>query len=166
MDFEKVVEGRRSIRSFKAREVEPEKVKQILETVKYIPSAHNLQDYYIYVVKRQMLKKSLVIACLGQDFIEQAPVVFVVCADKSKEGTKRGGFYSMQSASMAAYAICLKAYELGLGSCWIGAFNDDGVKDVMQLPANLIPVAVIPVGYSSEKPRMPKRRDDFCRFLD
>jgi nitroreductase len=67
---------------------------------------------------------------------------------------------------MVAYMICLKAYELGLGSCWIGAFNEDDLKDVLQLPAKLMPVAMITIGYTKENPAMPKRRDDYYHLVD
>lgn len=166
MDFGAVIEGRRSIRSFEPVNIEEEKMKQILEAVKYVPSAHNLQDYEIFVVKNEKTKKSLVYSSLGQDFIEQAPVIFVVCADTEKEGTKRAQMYSIETASMVSYIICLKAFELGLGSCWIGAFDEDELRDVLQLPAKLLPVAVIPVGYTKESPAMPKRRDNYYKVID
>jgi nitroreductase len=166
MEFNKVIEGRRSIRSFEPVDVEDEKVKEILEAISYVPSAHNLQDYEVFVIKSPAKRKSMVFAALGQDFVEQAPVVFVVCADTEKEGTKKGYLYAIESASMVAYMICLKAYELGLGSCWIGAFNEDDLKDVLQLPAKLMPVAMITVGYTKENPAMPKRRDDYYHLID
>ena len=166
MDFNTVIEGRRSIRSFEPVNIEEQKVKQILEAVKYAPSAHNLQDYEIFVVKNEKTKKSLVYSALGQDFIEQAPIVFVVCADIEKEGTKKAQMYSIQAASMVSYTICLKAFELGLGSCWIGAFDEDELRDVLQLPAKLMPVAIIPVGYTKESPGMPKRRDNYYTVID
>lgn len=166
MEFSKVLEGRRSIRSFEPVAVEDDKVKQILEAISYVPSAHNLQDYEIFVIKNPAKRKSTAYAALGQDFVEQAPVIFVVCADTEKEGTKKGYLYSIESASMASYVICLKAYELGLGSCWIGAFNEDDLRDVLQLPARLVPVAVIPVGYTKENPVIPKRRDDYYHSAD
>jgi nitroreductase len=166
MEFNKVIEGRRSIRSFEPVDVEDEKIKEILEAISHVPSAHNLQDYEVFVIKDPTKRKSLVFAALGQDFIEQAPIVFVVCADTEKEGTKKGYLYSVESASMAAYMICLKAYELGLGSCWIGAFNEEDLRDVLQLPARLLPIALIPVGYTKENPAMPKRRTDYYHFLD
>ena len=166
MDFDAVIRGRRSIRSFQAAEVEEEKVKAILDAVRYIPSAHNFQDFEVFVVKSDKVKKSLVYSALGQDFLEQAPVIFVVCADTKKEGTGRAYLYSVEAASLVAYIICLKAFELGLGSCWIGAFNADDLKDVLQLSTNLLPIAIIPVGYSSENPTMPKRRDNYCHFVE
>jgi len=166
MDFDSVIEGRRSIRSFDPKDIEKEKLSEILNAVKYVPSGHNLQDYKIYVIKDEKIKKSLVYAARGQDFVERAPIVFVVCADIEKEGTKRGYLFSAESASMAAYIICLKAFELGLGSCWIGDFNEEDLRDILQLPQKLLPIAVIPIGYSKENPKMPKRREDYYETMD
>ena len=166
MEVEDVLRGRRSVRKFKDKPVEDEKIKKLIEAVKFVPTAHNIQDYHIYVIKNQGLKEKLAEAALNQNFVAQAPVVFVVCAEPGKEGTPRGELYSLQGSAMVAYAISLEAYELLLGSVWIGAFHENEVQRAIKVPKKYKPVAIIPIGYPAEEPKMPERREDYFEILE
>lgn len=166
MEFEDVMKGRRSVRKFKDKPVEEEKLKKIVDMIKYVPTAHNLQDYFVYIIKNQEVKETVAAAALSQGFIAQAPLVFVVCGEPGKEGTKRGELYSLQGSAMVAYSICLEAYDQSLGSAWVGLFKEDEVRKVVGIPKKYNPVAIIPVGYPAEDPKMPQRRDDFFEILE
>jgi nitroreductase len=99
---------------------------------------------------------------LNQHFIEEAPVVIVACADKerSKQGYGSRGehLYCIQDTAAAVENMLLAAVAMGLGACWVGAFNEDNVRDALNMPDGLRPVTLIPVGWSAEQPRLRFRR--------
>jgi nitroreductase len=108
------------------------------------------------------LNECLSEAALNQTFIQRASVVFVVCANENRSSRgygKRGkNLYSIQDTAASTQNILLTAYELGLATCWIGAFNEKDVAKAVNAPKNLKPVAIIPVGYPAEKREAPHRR--------
>ncbi len=168
LNFFETVSRRRSIRSFQLKPVEDEKIFKILETVNLAPSAGNLQAYEIVLVRDEERKKALAEAAWAQWFIAEAPVVFVVCANKRRSAVRYGSrgenLYSINDASIAAAYLELAAAALGLGSCWVGAFRDEMVSKVIEAPSHIRPIAIIPVGYPAESPIRPRRRG-FKDFL-
>ena len=160
MKFFEVLEKRHSTRSFRNKEVEEEKIKKIMEAVNSAPSAGNLQSYKVFIVKDKEKKKKLVDASFGQEIIAEAPIVFVFCADqKNQRYGKRGKrLYSLQDATIAAAYSQLAATALGLGSVWVGAFDEKEVLKVLGNPEQLLPIAIIPIGYSDEKPKQRIRK--------
>ncbi len=169
-EFLDVIKKRRSIRKFQDKPVEEEKIETILENAILAQSAGNLQSYFIYVVKDKTVKESLTEAAYGQSFIKQAPVVFVVCADQEKAGKYYGerGYelYSINDASIVATYIELVACALDLGTCWVGAFDEEIVRKILALPEGVRPIAIIPCGYPAEKPRMPAKRSDVIQVIE
>jgi nitroreductase len=161
MNFFDLIDARRSIRMFQPKPVEPEKLKPILEAANRAPSAGNLQAYIILVVRNPETKRALAHAALGQDFVAQAPVVLAFCARKDMSAIKykrRGEqLYSLQDATIACCYAQLAATELGLGTVWVGAFDDDSVHRILKAEAGWQPVALLPIGYPAESPR-PTRR--------
>jgi len=161
MEFFDVLEKRRSIRKFKDKEIEEEKLQKIFEAANSAPSAGNLQSYEIVVVKNQEKKNALARASLNQKFVAEAPVVLVVCAneDRASPYGKRGkALYCINDADIAASYIQLAATDLGLGTCWVGAFNEDDVRKIINAPNHIRPIVLLPLGYPDETPRKPKRR--------
>lgn len=162
MEFEKVVKNRHSIRAFQPKKIEEEKIKKILELTNLAPSAGNLQAYEVFLVKDSKKKEFLANAALGQDFIAEAPIVFVFCANPARSAWKYGSrgrdLYSIQDATIACTFAMLAATSLGLGCCWVGAFNEEEVKRVLGIK-DLKPVAILPIGYPAEKPYITGRRD-------
>jgi nitroreductase len=152
---------RRSIRRFKKEEVNDKLIGLMLYAATHAPSAGNTQEWEFIVVRDEKQKNKLAVAALHQNFIAEAPVVIVVCADLEKIGLKygkRGEFlYFAQDTATAVQNILLSAHALGLGSCWVGAFDEEHVKEILKLPENLRPVAILPVGYPAEEPEMPER---------
>ncbi|MEM5831550.1 MAG: nitroreductase family protein [Candidatus Aenigmatarchaeota archaeon] len=162
MDFEAVVKNRHSIRAFLQKEIEEEKLKKILELANLAPSAGNLQAYEIFVVKDKVKKEKLAFAAYSQDFIKEAPIVLVFCANPSRSEIKYGergrDLYCIQDATIACTFAMLAATSLGLGCCWVGAFDEEMVKSILKVK-NLKPIAILPIGYPAEKPYITKRRD-------
>ncbi len=140
------------MRRFEDRDVPHELIEKLLEAGNLAPSAGNLQARYFIVVKNKEMREKLSAAAFNQKFVYDAPVDVVVCADlmRIKPYGKRGEeLYCIQDASAAVQNILLAAYALGLGTCWVGAFNEREVADVLSLPKHLRPVAIIPIGYGT-----------------
>jgi len=160
MEFFDVVEARRSIHVFKKKAVEEEKLRKILAAANAAPSAHNLQSYEIVLIKSEEQKIRVAEAAYGQNFIATAPLVLVVLANPklSAKGDERGAFYCILDATIAAAYIQLAAADLGLGTVWISAFDDDAVREVVDASKEMRPVAIFPIGYAAEKPSATPRR--------
>ncbi|MCS7119740.1 MAG: nitroreductase family protein [Nitrososphaerota archaeon] len=162
MDFFDVVKRRRSIRAFTEKIPPEEDVMKLIEAARCAPSAGNIQPWEFIVVRRPEIKRRLCEAALGQSFVEEAPVVIVVCAnvDWSRRGYGIRGaeLYCLQDTAAATQNILLAAEASGLGACWVGAFNEDKVREVLKVPHGLRPVALIPIGYPAETPRPPYKR--------
>lgn len=162
MEFFDTVKNRHSVRKFQDRKVEDEKLKMILETANSAPSAGNLQAYEIFLVKDKKKKQLLVEAAYGQDFIEEADIVLVFCANPKKSSWKYGkrgrDLYCIQDATIAASYAQLAVSDLKLGSVWVGAFDEKEVLKVLGNPNDVMPIAIIPIGYPDEKPRITSRR--------
>jgi len=157
------LKGRRSIRKFKSQPVPQELIDKILEAGTWAPSAGNVQPWHLYLVYNDEVKQKLAHSALDQRFIEKSPLVIVVCADKNKAqsiyGERGENFYMYQDTAALVQNMLLEAFSLGLGSCWIGAFRDGEVSQIMNLPRHLKPMALLPLGYPDEKPAPRKRRD-------
>ena len=163
MDFFEVVNERHSMRAFADRPVETEKVQKILETANRAPSAGDLQGYEIYLVTRPEHRSALVRAAFVQDFIAEAPVVLIFCANPARSAVRykqRGiQLYSVQDATIACTFAMLAATALGLSTVWVGAFDGEAVREAVGIPQDLTPVAMLPIGYAGKKPRITPRRE-------
>jgi nitroreductase len=152
---------RRSCRSFLKDEVVPEHLDCFISALRWAPSAGNRQPWHFYLIRNRQIKSNLVHAAYGQDFIAQAPIVFVVCALPEKSATRYGRrgreLYIFQDTAAAIQNLLLTATDLGYGSCWVGAFDDQEVSKTLSLPPEEKPVAIIPVGKSAESPEPPQR---------
>jgi nitroreductase len=151
MDVFTAISQRSSVRAYKATDVEEDKLKKILEAVRLSPSASNRQEWRFIVVRNKETKKKLAKAAFGQSFIGEAPVVIVACGTDSKAIMACGQPAYTVDVSIACAFMILQAYELGLGTCWIGAFKEDETKKILSIPEQVRVVAVIPLGY----PRQP-----------
>jgi len=151
---------RRSIREFEKKEIDDKLIGVILYAATHAPSAGNIQDWEFVVVKEEEQKKKLARSAIGQDFIAKAPVIIVVCANLARTSLKYGKrgetFYAIQDTGFAIQNMMLAAHALGLGSCLVG-FEEDSVMEILELPDNIRPVAIIPIGYPAEKPEKPTR---------
>ncbi len=160
MDVIRAIRERRSIRRFKRRGIEPEKIEVLKDALIWAPSAGNLQSRRFYFVYNQQIKDRLTSSALGQGFISEAPLVVVACADLRiyhyyrERGTE---LYCIQDVACSVENLMLAAYALGLGTVWVGAFEEDQVSKILGLDDHLRPLAIVPVGYPDEKPLPPHR---------
>jgi len=162
MDVLEAVKDRRSIRAFKNQDVPAEIVQKLIDAAQWAPSAGNIQSWEFIIVRKPEIKRRLVEAALGQMFIEEAPVVIVVCANenRSSEGYGMRGktLYCIQDTAAAIQNVHLAAYSFGLGTCWVGAFREEEARKILEIPNGIRPVAIIPVGYPAETPLPRSRR--------
>lgn len=149
-----IFKKRYSVRSFKSNEVELRKLKEILEAANSAPSAGNLKAREIKVVKDLETKKALARVAHEQDFIAEAPIILVFFALSEKSGKKYGErgrqLYAIQDATISASFAWLQAVDLGLSACWVGAFDEKEVKEVLKVSPDWHPIAILPLGYSAE----------------
>ena len=163
MEFSELVKERYSVRSFSDRQIEDEKLNKILLAGNSAPTAKNLQPQRIYVVqsKEALAKINDVCAC-----IFGAPTVLLVAADKN-EMWKNPFYDTYNTGDIDASIVCthmmLQAWELGIGSCWVGYFDEEKVKKQMGLPEDEKLVAILPIGYPAEDakpaPRHTQRKE-------
>ncbi|WP_369018455.1 nitroreductase family protein [Thermatribacter velox] len=158
MELSEVIKSRRSVRKFRSEEVVEEDLKEILEAARMAPSAGNLQPWKFIVVRNEKKKRYLAQACSGQEFVGEAPVVIVACA------TGRGGFIGkyMESwpidVAIAFTHLILAAWNKGLGTCWIGDFDEEKVKEICEIPPEVRVVAITPLGYPVKVPQATQRK--------
>lgn len=170
MDVFEAIKERRSVRAYSAEGVSEADVARLIEAARWAPSAGNTQPCELVIVKDKEIKRKLSKAALNQTFIEKAPVVIVVCADLSRSsrgyGSRGTNLYSIQDTAAATENMLLVAHELGLATCWVGAFQEDAVAEAVKAPRNMRPVAIIPVGHPAERPAAAKRRlvEDFVHY--
>lgn len=153
-DFIELARKRHSVRYFQDKKVEHEKLSEIVGTARTAPSAGCIRAYAIDIAIDDDTKKLLVEAAFGQKFIAEAPVILGFSADVVKSSVrygKRGKLYAIQDATIACTYAMLAAEQLGLSSCWVGAFDEKKVKKVLKLWTGLIPIALLPIGYKKVK---------------
>jgi nitroreductase len=162
MEFFEAVGARRSTRAFLARAVPPGMLQRVLEAANLAPSAGNLQAYEIFVVTNKRKREDLARAAREQIFIAGAPVVLVFAKHPAlsveRYGKRADSLYAIQDATIACAFASLAAAAQGLGCCWIGAFDPLAVRKILGAPRGVTPVAMLPIGYASERPRAQERR--------
>ena len=162
LDVFDAIRNRRSIRVYGRDPVADECVSKLIDAARMAPSAGNIQPREFIVVRKSYSKNRLSAAALNQKSILESDVVIVVCANEIRShsgyGTRGTNLYCIQDTAAAIQNLLLAAHALGLGACWVGAFQEEKVKDVVRAPKGMRPVAMIPVGYPAEKPETGFRR--------
>lgn len=163
MELSQVLRDRRSIRKYKDIPVEWEKIKQVLDAARLAPSWKNLQCWRFLVLTEPVKRASLLSAFPeenpGKKAIAQAPAVIVVCADPAESGVENGLEYFIADAAIAFEHLCLEAHELGLGTCWMGMFDEAVAKGALGIPQGIRIVGITPLGYPDQEPRPRPRKD-------
>ncbi len=162
-DFFATVRNRHSIRKYQTdMPVEEEKLHAIWEMACAAPSAGDLQSYQLISVQNQELRNALCEAAENQSFIAEAPVCLVFCSDGERSARQFGErgrtLYALQDATIAAAYAQLAIVAAGLGSTWVGYFDEDKVRQALELPEHLTPVALLSLGYPAELPEQTPRR--------
>ncbi len=150
MDFFEVIQQRHSVRSYSAAAVEPEKLAQILEAARLAPTACNLQEFRIVVLptagRTEELKK-----VYPAGWFTEAPLVLAVCVNPGQSWSRMDQKnYSDVDGAIVMDHIILAATALGLGTCWIGAFNPDVTRKALDLDQAWEPLALTPLGYAKD----------------
>ena len=159
MDFLELAKKRFSARSYRPDKVEKEKIDYILECARVAPSAVNRQPWRFLVIESDE-KRKLVQECYSRDWLKEAPLYIVVCADYPSAWTRRydGKNHGDIDAAIAVEHICLAAAQAGLGSCWVCNFDVEKFRSGFGLPPETAPVAIVPVGYAASEPYRPSER--------
>lgn len=150
MNIQTAIQKRFSVRKFQDKKPTQQQIHTLLEYANLAPSAGNLQARDFIIVDDQEIKNKLAKAALQQTFVAHAPIIIVVCANQKRIASygRRGiELYCLQDAAAAIEHILLLAVEMNLGGCWVGAFNEQQVTEILHLPHDIRPVALIPIGY-------------------
>lgn len=158
MNVTEAIKTRKSVRSFLDKPVEKAKLEAVLEAARLAPSAKNLQEWRFVVVQDEGMRKKLGEAANGQSFVGEAPVVIAACAEGVDHVMSCGQLCYPIDVAIALDHITLAAVELGLGTCWIGAFDEAKVKSLLGIPDKIRVVELMPLGYPADPSAATKRR--------
>lgn len=151
--------ARRSIREYLPLPVEDEKIERILEAGRLAPTARNQQDWRILIVSDPLLKERLVDeASPHQPFLKQAPIILAACALNPGYVMRCGHPAFLIDLAIVLEHIALQAVREGLGTCWIGSFDEDKAKSVLQVPAPVRIVELMSLGYPARRPDARERK--------
>lgn len=171
MDIFECIRTRRSIRKYKDKDVPWDNVVEILQAGKYAPFAGNILNVKFIVVKNEDKRRAIAEASAQQYWMQDAPIHIVVVGEPEKAeryyGTRGARLYTIQGAAAAIENMLLTANSLGLGSCWVGAFDEEEIRRLCNLPEHVNVQAVITIGYADENPSPPpKYRVEHVMFFE
>ncbi len=158
MTVMEAIKLRKSVRSWEDKPVEDEKISAVLEAARLAPSASNRQEWRFVVVREEATLKKLVPAARGQTFVGEAPVVIACCAESDEHVMACGQLCYPIDVAIAIDHMTLAAVELGLGTCWIGAFDEGKAKDILGIPEGVRVVELLPLGYPADPSPKEKSR--------
>lgn len=165
MDVLEAIKTRKSIRRFKDIPVENDKLLKILESIRMAPSWANMQCWRLIVVKNQQVKDKISELSFVESFftplgyktnpaqkgLAEAPVIIVACADPSRSGLLWNQSYYMTDIGIAAQNLMLSAHSLGLGSVFVGVFDEEKLKGILNIPQGIRIVGIFPIGYPRDE---------------
>jgi nitroreductase len=161
-DVMECIKQRRSIRSFQPTPVARELIEKVIQAAIWAPSAGNWQPWRFVVVLREDLRGALVKLASDQEFIAEAPAVIVVCAEPGRAehtyGARARELYCLQDTAAAIQNLMLAAHANGLGTCWVGDFDESALRRLLNIGENFRPIALVPMGYPNESPNPRWRR--------
>ena len=158
VDVYEAIANRKSVRAFQDKDVTEEMISRLLEAARLAPSASNRQEWRFLVVRDPATRKKLSKAARGQEFVGEAPVVLVCCAETDGHVMACGQLCYPIDVAIAIDHITLCATADGLGTCWIGAFDEDEAREILGIPPQIRVVALLPVGYPQDPSRVTKNR--------
>jgi len=166
MDILDLISKRYSVRAYKSDPVEEEKIQKILDAARMAPSAANRQPFQLIVIKTGGREEELR-KIYNRDWFVQAPLVICAVGIHDKAWTRYDEVkYTQTDVAIAMDHLILAATYLGLGTCWIAAFNPDRAREVLNLPPNVEPLIFTPLGYPADSPKEKERKplSDLVRF--
>jgi len=158
MEFQEVINKRYSVRAYKPDEIPLEILHKILEAARVAPTACNNQSFKVFVIKTAVYKEELK-KIYSQSWFVQAPYVIGICGIPGENWVRRDGknYVDVDTAIVMDHII-LQATDLGLGTCWIGAFNPEAARKFLKLSTEMEPIAFTPLGYPADKPGVKRRK--------
>lgn len=161
MEFKELLYKRRSIRDFKNETLSDDQIILLLESATRAPNACNFQSWHFYAVTNKEMIESFYPTIYSGKWITSAPLVVVVCTDAEKLTKKFGdrgpGLFAIQDTAAAINNILLQAANVGLGGCWIGAFDEDKCRELINIPSERRPIALLPIGVPNSEPSLRDR---------
>jgi nitroreductase len=151
MEFINVIKSRTSVRQFSTKQVEDKKITYVLECARLAPSWMNKQCWRFIVIKKKETIETIAKTSIINRWLKTAPVLIVACADPLESGEKNSVEYSTVDVSIAVEHLILAATDIGLGTCWIGGFNEEALKKLLEIPKRIKIIALTPLGYPVEK---------------
>ena len=161
MDFNKVIESRHSSKSFKNKKVDFGNILEAIDSAIKGPFAGNQNNLKFIIVEEEKTIKALA-KHSDQTWIEESAAVIVVCADDTQlenQYGERGKDYSKQHAGAAINTITLKLAELKIDSCWVGSFNYEIIKEILNIPQSIHIEAIIPIGYEKGSAKKQRKQE-------
>ena len=159
MEFIELATKRYSVRSYKADPVEDDKLQSVLQAARLAPTAANRQAFRLIVIPTKS-RESELLRIYNRSWFMQAPVVICICAIPNEAWVRSDGKnYSDVDAAIVMDHLVLAATDLGLGTCWIGAFDPVAARELLGIPEQVDPVAFTPLGYPADQSRAKKRKN-------
>ena len=166
MQFIELATKRYSVRSYKPEPVEDDKLQLVLEVARLAPTAANRQAFRLIVISTKD-RESELLRIYSRPWFVQAPVVICICTVSDEAWIRADGKnYSDVDAAIVMDHLVLAAADLGLGTCWIGAFDPTAAREVLGIPGGASPIAFTPLGYPADQSRAKKRKnlDDLVKY--
>ena len=160
MNFNELMTARYSVRAYKNDPVPEEMLRQVLEAARSAPTAGNRQPFRIVVIRTSGRQEELG-RIYGREWFTQAPLIIGICAVTEEAWVRKidDTCYSDVDAAIVFDHLILAATDLGLGTCWVGAFDPVAAREVLGIPTGVEPIAFTPLGYATDVPK-PKQRKD------
>lgn len=161
LELLEVMKTRRSVRRYKPTPISDEVLQKILSAARLAPSANNAQPWKFIIVRDEDMKLKLIQACNNKKWIAEAPVVLVACGFPDEADAYMGGYMNSYpvDVAIALEHLVLSATNEGLGSCWIGRFKEEKVKELLEIPPDVRVVALLPLGYPNEEPEQSGKKN-------
>jgi len=166
LELIEAIRERRSIRAYKNAPVEREKLLKILDAGRLAPSSRNQQEWKFVVVQNKEKIEKLYHACREQEFVREAPIIIAACGTTTDYIMRCGQYAYPIDVSIALTHMILRAVDLGLGTCWLGSFNENKVKTILEIPEKIRVVGVLTLGYPSfqSQPKSRKPLEDIVCY--
>jgi len=158
MDFSQLIQARYSVRAYKPDLVEEEKLQEVLEAARLAPSAANRQPFQLIVIHTAGRAADLR-RIYHRSWFSQAPLIIAICGLPDQAWVRRDGQnYQYVDAAIAMDHLILAATNLGLGTCWVAAFDPSAAREILGLPDEVEPIAFTPLGYPADHPKAKERQ--------
>ena len=159
-EFSTFLQTRRSVREYTDEDVDAETINRLLNVTQFGPTAGNRQAWDVIIVTDPGIKEDLFDIAYQQEHLLTAPVLLVICANYVRSMSQygeRGILYALQDATIAGTYLMLAAHAEGLQTCWTGAFEDDSIREVLDLPEHIRPLTIIALGHGKTPATRPDK---------